>query len=87
MTASLRDAFYRLFTIKEFEDFASTAPFIPKDPRSDMPYESCESIHNDMHGWCGGPTTKPAGNANVMQGHMSVVAVAAFDPLFWFHHW
>lgn len=83
VTESLRDAYFRLFTIENFEDFASTRP------SSSGVYHNCESLHNGMHGWCGGPAHGHAQDAgrNAQQGHMSVVAVAAFDPLFWFHHW
>ena len=51
-------------------------PGIPDD--ADDPnhlYGSIESIHNRYHGLCGG------------EGHMSRVPVAAFDPIFWLHHW
>ena len=34
-----------------------------------------EFIHNYVHGCAGG------------DGHMANVPVAAFDPLFWLHHW
>ena len=33
------------------------------------------SIHGNYHNWIGG------------SGHMSHPSVAAFDPVFWFHHW
>ena len=36
---------------------------------------SVESLHDDYHGHCGGI------------GHMSRVPIAAFDPVFWLHHW
>lgn len=36
---------------------------------------SLESMHGDYHVIVGGPG-----------GHMSKVPVAAFDPVFWFHH-
>ena len=80
VTESLRDAYYRLFTIDRFEDFASTRP------SSSNIYHNCESLHNGMHVWCGGPALSRDRQSNAQQGHMSVVAVAAFDPLFWFHH-
>jgi tyrosinase len=37
---------------------------------------SIEGIHGQYHGLIGGTA-----------GHMSQVPVAAFDPVFWFHHW
>lgn len=39
-------------------------------------YGSVESLHDHYHGNCGGDG-----------GHMSRVPVAAFDPVFWLHHW
>lgn len=38
---------------------------------------SVESLHDDYHGNCGGGRG----------GHMSHVPAAAFDPVFWLHHW
>jgi tyrosinase len=38
-------------------------------------YGSIEGVHDTVHGVAGGG------------GHMSVVPYAAFDPLFWLHHW
>jgi len=38
-------------------------------------YGSIEGVHDTVHGVAGGG------------GHMSVIPYAAFDPLFWLHHW
>jgi tyrosinase len=38
-------------------------------------YSSLEGQHNGIHGWTGGG------------GHMSYPECAAFDPIFWLHHW
>jgi tyrosinase len=38
-------------------------------------YNNLESIHNTIHGLVGNG------------GHMSYLDVAAFDPIFWLHHW
>ena len=38
-------------------------------------YGSLEDIHNEIHDKTGG------------NGHMSALEVAAFDPVFWLHHW
>ena len=95
---SLRDAFGRLFSVKKFEDFASTELSTPirfdaqKKPtawRDKEPvFSNCESLHNSMHVWCGGPAREERGSRGIVQrGHMSDPQVAAFDPLFWFHHW
>ncbi|KZS86904.1 Di-copper centre-containing protein [Sistotremastrum niveocremeum HHB9708] len=43
-----------------------------KDVKTD--WESLESVHGMAHGLIGG------------SGHMGQVPVAAFDPIFWFHH-
>ncbi len=90
MTASLRDAFYRLTTIQNFEDFGTRrAPgHGAVNPRlKDYAFDSAESLHDNMHVWCGGDKTSPD-EANVrLMGHMSHVPLAAFDPIFWIHHW
>jgi len=39
------------------------------------PFGSIEDIHNSYHFYVG------------QLGHMGNVQVAAFDPIFWFHHW
>jgi tyrosinase len=83
---SLRDAYARLFSIKRFEDFASTQP--SRELRvADAVYQNVENLHNDMHVWCGGDVAPPNRNLQAQAGHMSNPSVAAFDPLFWFHHW
>ena len=38
-------------------------------------FGSLEGLHDDYHGLTGGT------------GHMGRVPVAAFDPIFWLHHW
>lgn len=42
---------------------------------------SLESIHNTVHGLCGGPA-----GSSVSAGHMTYLAEAGFDPIFWLHH-
>ncbi|KAK3361986.1 common central domain of tyrosinase-domain-containing protein [Lasiosphaeria ovina] len=81
MNEGIRDAYYRLFPIAKFQDFASTEFTGKKNV-----YANCEALHNNMHRWCGGPSAPKDGDTVSQLGHMSVVAVAAFDPLFWFHH-
>ncbi|KAF5005500.1 hypothetical protein FDECE_8078 [Fusarium decemcellulare] len=90
LTASLRDAFYRVLTIKKFEDFATKrkpgfGPRVPGNAK-DYAFDSAENIHDNIHGWCGGPRTDPDDNGVALLGHMSHVPVAAFDPIFWLHH-
>ena len=39
-------------------------------------YLNCEYIHNNVHNWVGGDA-----------GQMGDVPVAAYDPIFFLHHW
>jgi len=87
MTEGLREAFFKLFTIENFEDFGTTNPFKADPPRKDLPFDSSEGIHNSLHNWCGGPIASIGSEGKGVVGHMSEVPVAAFDPIFWFHHW
>ncbi|KAL9607640.1 MAG: hypothetical protein Q9167_007463 [Letrouitia subvulpina] len=90
LTASLRDAYYRLLTISKFEDFATKrAPGTgaKKPAEKDFAFDSSENLHDNVHFWCGGPVTKPDFNRASQMGHMSHVPLAAFDPIFWVHHW
>lgn len=43
---------------------------------------SVEDLHGTYHVYVGGFS-----GANTNTGHMSSVPVAAFDPVFWIHHW
>lgn len=91
MTASLRDAFYRVLTIQKFEDFATKrkpgyGPRVARNAK-DYAFDSAENIHDNMHGWCGGERTALDDNGVALLGHMSHVPMAAFDPIFWLHHW
>ncbi|GME60713.1 Tyrosinase [Neofusicoccum parvum] len=55
-----------------YENFARASVLnLVKNPTSG----SLESFHDFYHGQIGGG------------GHMSVPELAAFDPVFWFHHW
>jgi tyrosinase len=71
---------YMLNSIQKFGPF-SNDKWIPADPGA---YPSLEDIHDNIHVLCGGPSPSqikaPAGN-------MSIVPYAAFDPVFWLHHW
>ncbi|KAG8667848.1 hypothetical protein FPOAC2_13050 [Fusarium poae] len=91
LTASLRDAFYRVLTIEKFEDFATkrkpgAGPKKNGGNTKDYAFDSAENIHDNLHGWCGGDRTDPDAEENVLLGHMSHVPLAAFDPVFWLHH-
>ena len=76
----LAEAVYRLFTeayFSSYDAFMSTR-YRPGPESIHGPppeYLSLEGIHNNIHDWVGG------------NGHMSQVPVAAFDPIFWLHHW
>lgn len=90
MTAGLRAAFYRVLTIETFEDFATKrAPNHGADDpvQKDYAFDSCEGIHDNMHNWCGGDWTEPDNHNIRLMGHMAHVPLAAFDPIFWLHHW
>lgn len=43
---------------------------------------SIEGLHNNYHGYIGGFSGDDSNT-----GHMSCVPIAAFDPVFWIHHW
>lgn len=43
---------------------------------------SLEGLHNNYHVYVGGFSGNDSNT-----GHMSCVPVAAFDPVFWIHHW
>jgi tyrosinase len=71
---------YVLGSIPDFGAF-SNDKWIPAAPGT---YPSLEDIHDNLHVLCGGPSPSqrraPAGN-------MSEIPYAAFDPVFWLHHW
>ena len=67
-------------SITEFGPF-SNDKWIPAAPGA---YASLEDIHDNIHVILGGPG--PSDQA-APQGHMSIVPYAAFDPVFWLHHW
>lgn len=81
LTSSLNSAqqnwaqrIYNLFTLyNDFMDF-SNEPFI-KSP-GPLQYDSIESVHDGIHTTVGGQN----------YGHMSVIDVSAFDPVFFMHH-
>ncbi|KAF2004872.1 Di-copper centre-containing protein [Amniculicola lignicola CBS 123094] len=85
LTASLRDAFYRTTTIKSFKEIATTRTG-EGFQRKSYSFDSAEGIHNNLHNWCGGPADIDWSTKTAVQGHMSNVPVAAFDPIFWLHH-
>lgn len=82
LTQSLREAFYRVLELKDWNSFATT----DSDSNGNMvpSWLSCEGIHNNIHNIIGGVTQ--TGPNTFLQGHMSALSVAAFDPIFWLHH-
>lgn len=63
---------YNLFSIPSFSGFSNTDPNLDGTPNT---WTSLESIHNDIHVLIGGNN-----------GHMTMLAYSAFDPIFWLHH-
>ncbi|KAL2823729.1 common central domain of tyrosinase-domain-containing protein [Aspergillus cavernicola] len=80
---SIEDQVYRLFStnLSSWESFASTLSQTPPTPAD---FLSLEGIHNAMHvrGLTGGRVSP----TNDLVGHIADPSVAAFDPIFWFHH-
>ncbi|KAI9750729.1 MAG: hypothetical protein M4579_006330 [Chaenotheca gracillima] len=79
VSASLREAFYRVLRLPVYEDFSSTRR--PGNKSDFTLWHSIEGIHNNLHVWCGGGAMREPG-----QGNMTFPEVAAFDPIFWLHH-
>lgn len=62
-----------LLTIPSYKDYRI---FSNHSTRGGLASGSIEGFHDQYHGIIGGPV-----------GHMSVPPVAAYDPIFWLHHW
>ncbi|KAK4694655.1 hypothetical protein P7C71_g2972, partial [Lecanoromycetidae sp. Uapishka_2] len=90
----IKDVVYRLFNdnrdktrkAKSWGEFASTH-YNPDSGEVRPPlgedFLSLELIHNNIHNWTGGSIMNQKDQG---AGHMSDIAVAAFDPIFWLHH-
>lgn len=91
-----RDSVYRLLSneyFKSYKYFATTYYYKkgrgtdqPTDPDEDptvKDYLSLEGIHNMIHNGIGGFSN----DTDPVEGHMTEVPWAAFEPLFWIHHW
>lgn len=61
--------------IQDYDSFASFS----SDSLTPGNSGSLEDIHGNYHGLIGGIRGR--------MGHMSLVPIAAFDPVFWMHHW
>lgn len=76
---SLQDQVYKLLTsCNEYLPFSNDDANLASTGCSN----SIEGIHNTIHTTSGGVPSAEGGTA----GHMYYLTVAAFDPLFWFHH-
>lgn len=76
--ASLQDQVYQLMTTcDDFPHFSNDRA----DSSSTRCSNSLEGVHNTIHVNGGGP-----GSNGISAGHMTYLATAAFDPLFWLHH-
>ena len=69
------EALLNLFFLPDYKDYAIFSNKAVDENGDATVFGSVESFHDDYHGNCGGV------------GHMSRVPVAAFDPVFWLHHW
>jgi tyrosinase len=75
---NMQDQVYNMFsTCDEFVEVGSDAAGSSSVKCSN----SIENIHNTIHTTTGGPKTSTSPG-----GHMTFLATAAFDPLFWLHH-
>ena len=82
----VKDAVFRLIGngyFKEYPSFATTYDY--HDGKKSTAYLSLEGVHNNLHDGTGGVLNKKA--AGYSEGHMAEVPYAAFDPIFWLHHW
>ncbi|KAK0943420.1 hypothetical protein LTR48_004577 [Friedmanniomyces endolithicus] len=75
---SMQDQLYQLFsTCSDFLHFSNDDAGSSTTSCSN----SLEGIHNTIHTTAGGP-----GTSTISGGHMTYLATAAFDPVFWLHH-
>jgi len=73
--AQARDTLYILLTqYNTFNNFSNEAWQRENNVQG---YASIEGLHDNVHSAVGGQNW----------GHMSVIDVSAFDPMFWLHHW
>ncbi|KAK1143577.1 hypothetical protein N8T08_006187 [Aspergillus melleus] len=85
---TLQDMVYRLFQsgIDSWGAFATTKYGKDENAKNAL---SVESVHNNVHNFVGGSRFLRPEKENIHlwgAGHMSSVAMAAFDPIFWLHH-
>lgn len=78
MRANLQDQIWQLMSAcNEYLEFSND----DSSSASSSCALSLEAIHNTVHQTAGGP-----GSDSVSGGHMTYLPLAAFDPVFWFHH-
>jgi len=76
--ASMQDQIYQLFTTcTDYLHFSND----DAGSSSTSCSNSLEGIHNTIHTVAGG-----GGTSTISGGHMTYLALAAFDPIFWLHH-
>jgi tyrosinase len=66
-----------LWILRSYPEFGAMSHnrFVRDSRKSWTGWGSLEDIHNAVHDYVGGT------------GHMGDPSIAAFDPIFWFHHW
>ena len=67
-------AAYKRYTSMSFNELPDDPDGTGRRPKPEV-WGSLEDTHNAVHGNTGGG------------GHMSSIAVSAFDPIFWLHNW
>ena len=70
------DILLKLMFDRNYSNYESFSNKSHEVGKSDL--GSMESLHDNYHGLLGG---------SLFTGHMGRVPVAAFDPVFWLHHW
>lgn len=65
-----------------YQKFSNNGAKVTKPDGTVEPHSGLEQLHGGYHITIGGYS-----QARTLGGHMSRVPVAAFDPVFWLHHW
>ena len=73
------ESLLNLYVVPKYKEYATFSNKALRKDKNDewviTVYGSVEGLHDDYHGHCGGV------------GHMGRIPLAAFDPVFWLHHW
>src|SRR6266480_3220044 len=67
---------YNLFVLDSKYNFMDFSNELFNPDSSSSQVDSIESVHNSIHTEIGGPNL----------GHMAIIDVSSFDPIFWMHH-